>query len=252
MGFEVSADAYGRFMGRYSEPLADHFVDFAGVESGARALDVGCGPGALTARLVDRLGAEAVAAIDPSASFVEATRQRFPDADVRAGGAEQLPFADDGFDLALAQLVVHFMKDPVAGLREMSRVTKSGGVVAASVWDHASKAGPSSVYWEAVKSVDPTAADQGTLAGAREGHLVELFESAGLKDIEQSSLTVRVPYTSFDEWWEPYTMGVGPAGEYVAKLDTAGREALQRACRERLPEAPFEVAATSWCVRARA
>ena len=134
MGFDVTADAYDRFMGRFSEPLAELFVEWADVRPGQRALDVGCGPGALTARLVERVGLGSVAALDPSDSFVAAARGRFPDLDVRRAAAEQLPYPDDTFDAALAQLVVHFMKDPVAGVREMARVTRPGGVVAACVW----------------------------------------------------------------------------------------------------------------------
>ncbi len=135
MVFDVAADSYDRFMGRYSGVLAPQLADLAGVEPGQRAIDVGCGPGVLTAELVARVGAESVAAVDPSAPFVGAAHERYPGVDVRQATAEALPFADDTFDVALAQLVVHFMTNPVAGLREMARVTRAGGVVAASVWD---------------------------------------------------------------------------------------------------------------------
>lgn len=252
MSFNVTADAYGRFMGRYSEPLALQFAEYAGVHAGQRALDVGCGPGALTAQLVERLGEGAVAAIDPSASFVEATRARFPGVDVRSGDAEHLPYPDDEFDLALAQLVVHFMTDPVLGLREMGRVTRPGGVVAACVWDHAGDGGPLSTFWRAVRETDPEAGDESGLAGAREGHLAELCDAAGLKDIEDAALTVTVPFATFEDWWEPFTFGVGPAGAHVVQLDDAGRESLRACCAQLLPTEPFEIAATAWCVRARA
>ena len=147
MAFDVAADAYGRFMGRYSEPLADQLAERAGVRRGMRVLDVGCGPGVLTSRLVDRLGADHVAAIDPSPSFVAAARERCPGVDVRQGAAEALPFATGAFDVALANLVVHFMSDPIGGLREMARV---GGAVGATVWNHASATGPLSTFWRAV------------------------------------------------------------------------------------------------------
>ena len=142
MSFDVSADAYTRFMGRYSEPLAARFADLAGVRPGQRALDVGCGPGALTAELADRLGAGEVCAVDPSESFAAAARERLPGSTVGVAAAERLPFPDRTFDAALAQLVVHFMADPVAGLREMGRVTRAGGVVGACVWDHGGAHGP--------------------------------------------------------------------------------------------------------------
>ena len=250
MTFDVAADSYGRFMGRYSEPLADAFVDVAGLQQGQRALDVGCGPGALTARLVDRLGVDGVAAVDPSRPFVEAAQRRFPDVDIRRGRAEELPFDDGEFDAALAQLVVHFMEDPVAGLREMGRVTKTGGAVAACVWDFAGNQSPLSTFWTAVSEVDPEATTEIGLAGAREGHLVELATSAGLEAAEQSLLTVTVPYPSFEDWWEPYTLGVGPAGAYLAEADVVSRDRIHRRCREMLPEGAFDVVAGAWCVRA--
>jgi SAM-dependent methyltransferase len=252
MSFDVSADAYARFMGRFSEPLAVQFVEYAGARAGQRAVDVGCGPGALTAPLVDRLGADAVAAIDPSAPFVEAARERFPGVDVRAGDAEHLPFADDQFDLALAQLVVLFMTDPVAGLREMGRVTRPGGVVAACVWDHGGDGGPLSLFWRAVRETDPQADAESGLPGARQGDLNQLFDAAGLQDIEDSMLTVTLPFATFDDWWGPYTLGVGPAGAHVAKLDDSARQDLRDRCAELLPAAPFEIAASAWAVRARA
>ena len=250
MSFDVAAESYGRFMGRFSEPLAVEFARYAEVATGRRALDVGCGPGALTAQLVQQLGGGAVSAIDPSEPFVAAARARFPGLDVRVGSAEDLPYAAGSFDRSLAQLVVHFMKDPVAGLREMARVTVPGGLVAASVWDHGSDRGPLSVFWQAVRDTDHDAHDESGLAGAREGHLGELFRSAGLHDVDEAVLTVTVPFESFAQWWEPYTLGVGPAGAYVARLDEPAREALAGRCRELLPEAPFELSASAWCARA--
>jgi SAM-dependent methyltransferase len=247
VSFDVPADAYGRFMGRFSEPLAVLFAERAGVRPGGTALDVGCGPGALTAQLVARLGPAAVSAIDPSPPFVAAVRDRLPGVDVRAGGAEDLPFPDGSFDAVLAELVVHFMTDPVAGLREMARVARPGGVVAACVWDHAAGGGPLAAFWSAVHDLDPTVPGESELPGTREGHLAELFAAAGLHRVEASSLTVEVPCATFEDWWEPFTLGVGPAGAHVAGLDEDGRERLVARCRERLPEPPFEVPATAWC-----
>ena len=175
MSFDVAADAYARFMGVYSEPLAARFVELLDLRPGQRALDVGCGPGVLTAQLADRLGAAGVVAIDPSPPFVEAARDRIPGVEVHEGSAEDLPFADGGFDLAVAQLVVHFMSDPVAGLAEMARVTRPGGLVAANVWDHAGERGPLTTFWRAVRDVDPQAIDESGLPGTREGHLARLF-----------------------------------------------------------------------------
>lgn len=251
MSFAVAADAYDRFMGRYSGPLTRRFADFADVAPGQGVLDVGCGPGALTAELIARLGPSAVAAVDPSESFVAAARERHPRADVRSASAERLPFEDGAFDACLAQLVVHFMADPVGGLREMARVTRPGGTVAACVWDHAGDAGPLSGFWAVVRGLDPDAEGESVLPGSRRGHLTELLSEAGLRDVEERALTVAVVHPGFDEWWEPFTLGVGPAGGYVAGLDVEGRDRLREACRAALPPAPFTVSGTAWAARGR-
>jgi SAM-dependent methyltransferase len=251
VSFAVSADAYDRFMGRYSVPLAPQLADFAGVAAGQRALDVGCGPGALTAELVSRLGPEPVAAVDPSEPFVAAARERHPGVTVEQGAAEALPFGDQEFDAALAQLVVHFMADPVAGLREMARVTREQGVVAACVWDLAGGHAPLSVFWEAARELDPGVEDESQLAGAREGHLGELFREAGLQDVAEDVLSVDIEHPSFEEWWEPYTLGVGPAGSYAATLEPDALARLRERCRERLPAAPFTLSSRAWAARGR-
>jgi SAM-dependent methyltransferase len=249
VSFDVAADAYDRFMGRYSSVLAPFFAGFAGVRPGWRALDVGCGPGALTAELVARLGAGAVAAVDPSASFVEAATARLPGVDVRRSSAEELPHPDHTFDATLAQLVVHFMTDPVAGLREMTRVTRPDGVVAACVWDFAGERAPISLFWRAVREGDAAAQDESGLAGAREGHLSELFREAGLRHVEETALEFSVEHTSFERWWEPFGLGVGPAGAYVETLGDEEREALRERCRALLPAAPFTITAAVWAAR---
>ena len=251
MSFSVPADSYDRFMGRWSAPLAPLFADLAGVGSGQQVLDVGCGPGALTAELVRRVGTQHVAAVDPSEPFVAAARERHPGLDIRRAPAEDLPFADGGFDAVLAQLVVHFMADPVAGLREMARVARPDGVVAACVWDHGSGGGPLRLFWEAAQSLDPAVHDQAGLAGAREGHLAELLESAGLHSVESGVLHVEVDHPSFEAWWEPFTLGVGPAGAHVASLDEADRARLRERCRDLLPDGSFVLSAQAWAARGR-
>jgi SAM-dependent methyltransferase len=247
--FAVAADAYDRFMGRYSVPLAPRLADFAGVTAGQRVLDVGCGPGALTTELVARLGAENVAAADPSEPFVEAARERHPGVDVRRAAAEELPYDAGTFDAALAQLVVHFMADPVAGLGEMGRVTRPGGAVAACVWDHAGGHGPLSVFWDAARALGDDVMDESGLAGARAGHLTELFLAAGLRDVEEDAISVRVEHPTFEQWWEPFTLGVGPAGAYAKGLDAERQAELRERCRSLQPEAPFTVTARAWAAR---
>ena len=249
MGFDVPAAAYDSFMGRYSSLLAPELCDFVGLRRGSRALDVGAGSGALTAQLVARLGAAAVVAVEPSAPFVAALRERLPGVTVHEAAAESLPLADSSFDASLAQLVVHFMTDPAAGIAEMRRVTTAGGVVAASVWDHGSGRGPLSPFWAVAREVDPAAPGEATLIGANEGDLAALFRDAGLDAVEETALEVIVEHPTFEEWWEPYELGVGPAGGYVARLDPVLRETLRERCREALPPAPFRITAHSWTAR---
>lgn len=251
MSFDVGADAYDRFMGRYSEPLAARFLTLVDARPGHRTLDVGCGPGALTAALVTHLGPDSVVALDPSESFVSAARIRLPGVDIRQARAEDLPFPDDTFDLTLAQLVVHFMAEPETGIAEMARVTRPGGIVSACVWDHAGGLGPLATFWRAVRDIDPNARDESDLAGAREGQLVELFEQAGLRRVQQTTLTVTAAFTDFDAWWQPFTLGVGPAGAYVAALDPDHRQHLRARCAQLLPTGPIDIEATAWTALAR-
>ncbi len=249
MSFVVAADAYDRFMGRYSVLLSPLLCDLAGVAGGQRVLDVGCGPGALTAELVARLGPAAVSAADPSEPFVAAARERYPGVDVQRAPAEQLPFPDQSFDAALAQLVVQFMSDPAAGLAEMRRVTRPDGVVAACVWDHAGGHGPLSPLWAAARALDPDVEDESQRTGTGEGDLTLVFESAGLRKVEETALSVTLEHPSFEDWWEPFTLGVGPAGEYVAELNPEQQAQLRERCRSELPNGPFAHTVRAWTAR---
>ena len=252
-GFDVPAESYDAFMGRYSRHLSAQFADLAGVEAGQRVLDVGSGPGALTVELARRVGAEAVTAADPSDGFVLAVRSRVPGATVVRTSAENLPLPDGAFDAALAQLVVHFMADPVAGLREMARVTRLGGAVAACVWDHsAGGSGPLSVYYEALHELDPSRPNESERPGTRPGHLAELFAAAGFGESEEATLMVRVEHETFEDWWAPYELGVGTTAGVFAELGSERVARLRELCREALPPPPFTVDARAWAVCARA
>jgi len=248
MTFDVAADAYDRLMGRYSRRLAPGFADFAG-PSGT-VLDVGCGPGALTAELVARVGADRVVAVDPSEPFVAAARARFPGVSVRRAPAESLPFEDGAVDAALAQLVVHFMSDPVGGVREMARVTRADGVVAACVWDMGRS--PLTPFWRAARELAPGVEGEGQRPGTREGQLEEIFHQAGLHDVSATTIAVDVEHETFDDWWEPFTLGVGPVGAYYTKLDEDDRAALRRRCNELLGNGPFSIPSRVWAARGTA
>ncbi len=228
--FQASGDAYDRFMGRYSRELAGPFADAARVAVGQRAIDVGCGPGALTGVLVERLGADAVSAVDPSPSFVEACRTRHPHVDVRVGRAESLPYDDASHDVALMQLVLHFVSDPDLAVSQMSRVVRPGGLVAACVWDFADGMEMLRLYWDAALTVDPDAPDEAQrLRFGRAGEIADLFRSGGLLDVTEGVITVSSTYRDLDELWTSLLAGIGPAGAHCVALGDAERDAV---CRE--------------------
>lgn len=246
MSFEVDPSKYTQFMGRFSGPLARAFVDVLGVSAGQRVLDVGCGTGELTRVLVDRVGVDSVAAVDPSPPFIESMQTMYPNLAVHLAPAEDLPFDDDEFDVALAQLVVLFMADPHKGVAEMVRTTKPGGRVAANVWDHGGGKGPLSPFWEAARRTNPNAPDESHLVGVHEGQLEALFNQAGLGDVHETVLTVSVHCESFEDWWNPFLLGVGPAGVYVSELDESGREELRATCEQIMGAGPFDATASAW------
>lgn len=249
MGFAVSAEAYDRFMGRFSAPLAVAFADWAGVRPGMRVLDVGSGPGALSEALVERLGAEQVAAVDPEPAFIEALRRRLPGVTATMAPAEDLPFDDASLDAALANLVVSFMADPHAGVGEMMRVTRAGGTVAATVWQHADGIGPLTLFWRGVREVVPEATGENTMVGTARGQLGSLFSECGLRDVREGALEVSLQFAAFDDWWEPFTHGVGPAGEFYAAQPEERRRRIRAACAELLGPPPFTVLGQAWCAR---
>ena len=252
--FRVSGEVYDRFMGRYSSQLALPFADAAGVEAGQTALDVGSGPGALTAELVRRLGADRVAAVDPAPQFVEAVRQRLPGVEALVGTAEELPFPAGRFDAALAQLVLHFVSDAEATAGEMKRVVRPGGVVAACVWDFGGGMRMLRLFWDAALALDPDAPDEErTRPFGRDGEIADLFARAGLEDVSRGSLVVEGSYADFDDLWTPFLSTTGPAGAYIASLDSERRERLREDLRARAgsPEGPFTLAASAWCATGR-
>jgi ubiquinone/menaquinone biosynthesis C-methylase UbiE len=255
MSFAVAGDKYDRFMGRYSRELAPRFIEFAGVGSGMAVVDVGCGPGALTERLVERAGANNVAAADPSEPFVAAATERARGADVRLAAAEELPWEDDSFDAALSQLVVNFMRDADRGVSEMRRVVRPGGVVAACTWSYGEDMEMLRSFWDSARRLDSGAPDEGSTMPYRSvEELDELWRRVGLSDIKTDHLRVETSYTGFEELWEPFTFGVGPAGAYLAKRSPEEREQLRTELFKRVgePSGPFTLSATACAVRGSA
>ncbi|MFF0813574.1 class I SAM-dependent methyltransferase [Rhodococcus sp. NPDC003318] len=251
MQFAAPAERYDRYMGRYTPTLAVALADAAGLAPDSRVCDVGCGPGGLTRELVDRVGSAHVAAIDPAPQFVAACRERNPGADVRVGVAEHLPWADGEFDATLSSLVVGFLTDPDLGIREMARVTRPGGTVAACMWDIADGGMTMlRVFWTAVRRVDAGATGESALPGTSDGDIAERFRRAGLTGVVAGALTARADYTGFDDFWEPFTFGVGPAGQYLESLPPAARETVREECRAVLPSGRFTLDARAWYARA--
>jgi ubiquinone/menaquinone biosynthesis C-methylase UbiE len=249
MSFDVAGDKYDRFMGRYSRELAPRFIEFAGVDSGMAVVDVGCGPGALTERLVQRAGATNVAAADPSEPFVAAAAERAPGADVRLAAAEELPWEDDRFDAALSQLVVNFMRDADTGVSEMRRVVRPGGVVAACTWSYGEDMQMLRSFWDAARRLDSGAPDEASTMRYR-----RVEELDGLSEVGTDHLGVEASYTGFEEFWEPFTFGVGPAGAYLAKLSPEQRDEMRTELFKGLgePSGPFTLSATACAVRGSA
>ena len=247
---EVTAavDNYDRFMGRYAAGIAPKLADAAGVRAGMRVVDVGSGPGALAVELAGRIGEDNVAAIDPDREFLAACRARIPGADVREGVAESLPWDDGTFDAAMCSLVVAWMSDADQGIGEMARVTKPGGTVAAAMWDLAGGGLQMlSHFWRAAREIDPSIPDDEPRAGVREGDLVERFGRAGLQGVTGGMLETSVDYADFDDYWEPFTAGGGPAsGAFYASLDAAGKATLRDIVCASLPEGPFTLRARAW------
>jgi SAM-dependent methyltransferase len=248
--FNVSDTAYVNFMGRYSIRLAPVFADFAGIEKGRRVVDVGAGTGALTSELVRR---EAdVAAADPSPPFVAALERRFPGLDVQAAPAEKLPWPDDTFDAALAQLVVTFMNDAPAGIAEMRRVVRPGGTVAVCMWDRTGMEMLAAVH-RTQETVPGTAGptEARTLYRTRE-EIEGLFAGEGFAAVETELLEVESEYAGYDELWGTLVDGAGPAGAWMRSLGDEERAAAREELRRQVgdPADAFSLRGRAWATRA--
>jgi SAM-dependent methyltransferase len=245
---------YDRHVGRYGRALALGLIEFAGVLPGQRVLDVGCGTGQLTTELAEAVGGENVAAVDVSEPVLTVCRARVPAADVRAASAEILPFGGGEFDAALAQLVVNLVADPPRAVREMARVVRPAGMVAACFWDDREMPLLRSL-WDAVRAVAPEAlmrANENAQVGLADvGVLRDWWAVAGLRDVVLGDLEVSADYEGFDDLWAPFEAGVGYSGRTYLSLDPEQRAAVRADAHRRLgsPDGAFRLTARARTVR---
>lgn len=252
----TSAASYERFMGRWSAVLARAFVGWAGVRDGEAILDVGSGTGSLAFAVADATKGGSIRGIDPSSDFVRLASSARADTDDRlrfeVGDAQRLPYDDASFDRVLSLLAINFVPDPARALGEMKRVTKGGGTVAAAVWDY----GPEGMmmlrtFWDEAIAFDSSweSRDEKHMKLTNEGELAALFRAQGFASVDAGSLSIDLAFASFDDYWEPFTLGIGPAGTLVVGLSEEKRTALAERLRARLGDRP-RMSARAWTVRA--
>ena len=252
-----NASSYEKYMGRWSAKLAPLFAKFAGIRDGDRVLDVGCGTGALVQAVANLTRRSELVGIDPTPGFITYARQRFTDPRITfdQGSAFELPYPESSFDHSLSMLVFHLIAAPDKALREMRRVTKAGGTVAACTWDGSGAMELSSIFWTEAIKLDPAAEAHAerTRSCNLEGQLSELWKTTGLSDVQETAIDMRMDFTSFDDYWLPYLEGVGPTGVYVAGLSHDARHALRERLRNRVlsgqSDGAFSLAARAWAVR---
>jgi SAM-dependent methyltransferase len=254
----TSGTAYERMMGRWSTRLAPLFINFARVRNGARILDVGCGTGSLVQAMADLGGGSEIVGIDPAQPFIDYCRKRFADPRVTfdRGNAIELPFPNDSFDHSLSLLVFQFIPQPGKAASEMRRVTRPGGTIAACTWDTVGGGlEMSAIFWEEAARLDLAAEARAERPRHcnRKGELAALWQETGLDAVEETALEMQTDFSSFDDYWLPYTGGVGPQGVYVADISSESRNSLCQALRNRLlgdqPDGPFSLRAKAWAVR---
>ncbi len=251
-----AGNAYELYMGRWSRPVARLFLEWLAVPQGLRWLDVGCGTGALSAAIVDTGAAAAITAVDPSAGFLAAAQAQLGSKVIfKLGSADDLPLAPASVDVTVSGLALNFVSNPRQALDEMVRVTRPGGLIAVYLWDYAARMEFIRYFWDVAVELDPAAAalDEAVrFPLCQADALQQLFASAGLHNIGNTALTVQTPFRTFDDFWQPFLGGQGPAPSYVMQLDEPARTRLHHALAARIPQQPdgsLRLAARAWAIR---
>jgi SAM-dependent methyltransferase len=253
----AASDPYERFMGRWSRRLAPLLVAFASVDDGESVLDVGSGTGALSFAIADAFPSARVTGVDPSSAYVQMARARALTDRMQfvVGNAQALEFSSGRFDKTLSLLAMNFIPDSTSALREMIRVTRPGGVVAAAVWDYGQGMEMLRVFWDEAVALDPAIAprDERHMPLCRHGDLGFLWGANGLDRVEEQPIAIELPFTSFDDYWSPFLGGQGPAGACATSLNDERRAALEARLRARLlgerGDGPFTLHARAWAVK---
>jgi SAM-dependent methyltransferase len=254
--FSASAD-YERFMGRWSRQLAPEYIAFAGVKNGDRVLDVGTGTGSLASVLEATMTSSEIVGVDPSEAFISYAKKNAKSGRTRfeTGDAQALRFQDSSFDQTMALLVMNFIPDHNKAIGEMRRVTRPQGVVSTCVWDYDAGMQMLRFFWDEAVALDPAIEpkDERHMKLSREGQLGELWNSAGLVNVQQEPVSIDQAYESFDDYWGPFLKGAGPGGAYVVSLSDERRRQLETRIRKRLlgnrENGPFVLKARARCVR---
>jgi SAM-dependent methyltransferase len=249
-------DPYERYVGRWSRRVAPAFLAWLALPTGRRWVDVGCGTGSLAGAILDHCAPASVVGVEPSEGFARAASANLAGrAEIRRGSATEIPLADASVDAAVSALVLNFLPDQPAALAEMSRVLVPGGTVGANVWDYAGKMVAMRLFWEAAVELDPAAAQLAEglrFPSCRPDALVDLFTRAGLKSAEATAIDIDTPFANFDDYWQPFLGGQGPAPAYVVSLSESARARLRETIRARVPtgsDGSIPLVARAWAVR---
>lgn len=248
---------YEQYVGRWSRQVAPLFLSWLNIPPGRRWLDVGCGTGVLCAAIVDRCSPSSVAGVEPSEGFLKTAKENLAGrAVLHQGSATAIPLGDASVDVVVSGLVLNFVPDQPAALREIARVTRNGGTIAAYAWDYAGKMDLMRFFWDAAVELDPDAAklDEGVRFPLCHPEAIEeLFASTGLDEVEVKPIDIQMPFANFDDYWQPFLGGQGAAPAYTMSLHETARARLRNRIRERLPIAAsgsISLLARAWAARA--